>query len=52
MIMVNVSMGELDWILPYLKYASKKYHIFTYFRNQQIYDPLKIIKIYFKFGIQ
>ena len=27
--------------LPYLKYASKKYHIFTYFRNQQIYDSFK-----------
>ena len=40
-VVVNVSMGELDWILPYLKHASKKYYIFTYFRNQQIYNSFK-----------
>ena len=40
-VMVNISMGELDWILPYLKYVSKKYYIFTYFRNQKVYDSLK-----------
>ena len=41
-IFVNNSMAELDWIMPVIQKLSKKYYIFTYFRNKKTFETLQM----------
>ena len=41
-IFVNNSMAELDWIMPVIHKLSKKYYIFTYFRNKKTFETLQM----------
>ena len=47
-IFVSNGMAELDWIMPVINKLSKKYYIFTYFRNKKTYETLRLNKQLFK----
>lgn len=40
-VFVNNGMAELDWIMPIIQKFSKKYYIFTFFRNKKSFESLK-----------
>ena len=40
-VFVNNGMAELDWIMPVIQKLSKKYYIFTFFRNKKTFETLQ-----------